>query len=225
MRGAATAGTGPTKRAPMSRGRGHDSTRPRVGGVVALFALLLIELLAAGFGVSTRPACCCRSRWRPRCTRRPGPSCPGDRHAGGAAAGADRGVAGLPGLPGRPALPNVSPAANLGRSGVWTGECRDADWCRSDRPASGLLDQPPSAPRFGALRGRPVKCAASPETVPTPIQQGVGAWVRLRSRSVSPDRRTLDGLETGNREDRLTNGSGRSRFGSSETPSSINPNI
>ena len=161
MRGAATAGTGPTKRAPMSRGRGHDSTRPRVGGVVALFALLLIELLAAGFGVSTRPACCCRSRWRPRCTRRPGPSCPGDRHAGGAAAGTDRGVAGLPGLPGRPALPNVSPAANLGRSGVWTGECRDADWCRSDRPASGLLDQPPSAPRFGALRGRPVKCAAS----------------------------------------------------------------
>ena len=157
MRGAATAGTGPTKRAPMSRGRGHDSTRPRVGGVVALFALLLIELLAAGFGVSTRPACCCRARWRPRCTRRPGRSCPGDRHAGRAAAGADRGVPGLPG----PALPNVSPAANLGRSGVWTGECRDADWCRSDQPASGLLDQPPSAPRFGALRGRPVKCAAS----------------------------------------------------------------
>src|SRR5664280_2303588 len=63
MRGAATAGTGPTKRAPMSRGRGHDSTRPRVGGVVALFALLLlIELLAAGSGsLPGRPAAAVRA--------------------------------------------------------------------------------------------------------------------------------------------------------------------
>lgn len=56
MRGAATAGTGPTKRAPMSRGRGHDSTRPRVGGVVALFALLLWARRPAG-GAGSAPPC------------------------------------------------------------------------------------------------------------------------------------------------------------------------